>query len=182
MWRQFPFFPMRSSFFFFLMWYTSNYFYFFFFLESAMDLHLFPILKPPHTSLPIPSRWVILVHQPWALDSCINACWSTWTINFCEYRRNQQVSTSIIFNFLITHTHLKITYSNMPGAIMGDPTHDKLMRRRPETQGCSGYKGPSRLTPASTPPCMLPLFLLSCSSCCGSLCCCWKLSCSSFTI
>ena len=65
--------------FFFLMWYTSNYFYFFFFLESAMDLHLFCILKPPHTSLPIPSLWVILVHQPWALDSCINACWSTWT-------------------------------------------------------------------------------------------------------
>ena len=44
---------------------------------------------------------------------------------------------------------------------MGDPTHDKAMKRRPETQGCSGYKGPSRLTPASTPPCSLPLLLLS---------------------
>ena len=49
----------------------------------------------------------------------------------------------------------------MLGAIMGDPTHDKVMRRRPETQGCSGYRGPSRLTPASTPPCSLPLLLLS---------------------
>ena len=39
--------------------------------------------------------------------------------------------------------------------------HDKVMRRRPETQGCSGYKGPSRLTPASTQPCILPLLLLS---------------------
>ena len=46
-------------------------------------------------------------------------------------------------------------------AIMGDPTHDKVMRRRPETRGCSGYKGPSRLTPASTQPCILPLLLLS---------------------
>ena len=82
-------------------------------------------------------------------------------INFYEYTRNQQVSTSIIFNLLIIHTHLKITYSNILGAIMGDPTHDKVMRRRPETQGCSGYKGPSRLTPASTQPCILPLLLLS---------------------
>ena len=49
----------------------------------------------------------------------------------------------------------------VPGAILGDPTHDNVMRRRPEMQGCSGYKGPSRLTPASTQPCILPLLLLS---------------------
>ena len=48
----------------------------------------------------------------------------------------------------------------MPGAIMGDPTHDKVMRRRPDTQGRSGYEGPSRLAPASTPPYILPPFLL----------------------
>ena len=44
---------------------------------------------------------------------------------------------------------------------MGDPTLDKVMRRRPEMQSCSGYKGPSRLTPASTQPCILPFLLLS---------------------
>ena len=43
---------------------------------------------------------------------------------------------------------------------MGDPTRDKVMRRRPDTQGRSGYKGPSSLTPASTPSCILPPFLL----------------------
>ena len=39
--------------------------------ESAMDIHVFPTLIPPPTSLSTCSLWVFPVHQPRALVSCI---------------------------------------------------------------------------------------------------------------
>ena len=43
--------------------------------ESATGIHAFLILKPPPTSLPVPSLWVVPVHQPQA-SSIVHRTWT----------------------------------------------------------------------------------------------------------
>ena len=80
-------------FFFFLLW---NFVVFFAIHshESAMGIHVFPILNLPPTPLPIPFLRVIPVHQPWAL--CFMH--QTWTGTYCTY---DNIHVSMLFSQII---------------------------------------------------------------------------------
>ena len=43
--------------------------------ESATGIHVFPILNPPPSSVPIPPLWVVPVHQPQA-SSIVHQTWT----------------------------------------------------------------------------------------------------------
>ena len=43
--------------------------------ESATGIHVFPILNPPSSSLPVPSLWVVSVHQAQA-SSIMHRTWT----------------------------------------------------------------------------------------------------------
>ena len=59
--------------------------------EQAMGIHVVPILNPPSTSLPIPSLWVVPVHQLWV------SCFMHWTWTG-DLFHNGNIHVSMLFS------------------------------------------------------------------------------------
>ena len=89
---------------------------------SARGVHMFPILKPPPISLPIPSLWVIPVHQPqascilhrtWTGDSFLIRYYTCFTAILPNHppslsHRVQKTVLYICVSFAILHTGLSL--------------------------------------------------------------------------
>ena len=91
---------------------------------SAMGVHMFPVLNPPPTSLPISYLWVIPVHQPqascilhptWIGDSFLiwyYTCFNAILPNHPPLsHRVQNTVLYISVSFAVSHTGLSLPYS-----------------------------------------------------------------------
>ena len=100
------------------------FFIFFSLIENYLiSIHVFPILNPPPTSLPVPSLWVIPVHQPQA--SCIMhqiwtgdpfhiwkyTCFNAILLNHPTLALSHRVQKTVLYtcvSFTVSHTGLSL--------------------------------------------------------------------------
>ena len=74
--------------------------------ESATGIHVFPILNPPPSSLPIPSLWVVPVHQPQA-SSIMHWTWTGDSFHIWYYTYFNAILPKLPWSFMVSGLTLR---------------------------------------------------------------------------
>ena len=108
---------------------------------------MFPILNPPPSSLPIPSLWVVPVHQPQA-SSIVHRTWASDSFHIWYY--TYFIFFNFIFKLYIIVLVLPNIQMNPPQVYMCSPSWTLLPPPSPHHP--SGSKPFSQIIPPSPSP------------------------------
>ena len=84
--------------------------------ESATGIHVLPILNPPSSSLPVPSLWVIPVHQPQA-SSIVHRTWTGNSFHTWYYTYFNAILPNLPTLSLSNRVHKTVLYISVSFAV-----------------------------------------------------------------